>query len=95
LSNTNSDFNQFEEMKMNLIKEIGDDLFKAVFKIIDEMIPNDSIVYDHEKISKSIIKLSSVPNTSYNINNILICIGKIQEIYSLVIREKEANLKKK
>jgi len=49
LSNTNSDFNQFEEMKMNLIKEIGDDLFKAVFKIIDEMIPNDSIVYDHEK----------------------------------------------
>jgi len=82
-------------MKMNLIKEIGEELFKTVFKLIDQTIPNDSIVYDHEKISKSIIKLSSIPNTSYNINNILICIDKIQEIYSLVIREREANLKKK
>jgi len=94
-ANQNSDLSQFQEMEQKLVKEIGEDLYKAVFKIIDQMIPSDSFFYDHEKISKSIIKLSTIPNSSYNINSILICIGKIQEIYSLVIREREINLKKK
>jgi hypothetical protein len=54
-------------------------------------IPADSFIYDHEKISKSIIKLAG----KFDINLILICIEKIQEFYSLAIKEREKKLNNK
>ena len=52
-------------------------------------IPKDSFSYDHEKISNAFIKMKG-----YDLKFILICIEKIPELYSLVIKDREHKLKK-
>jgi len=85
-----TDHSKFEEMRSSLEQQLGGKLFSHAYKIVDDTIPEDSFTYDHEKISMAFIKLKG-----YDKDKILLCIEKIPELYSLVIKEKESQYKKK
>jgi len=82
-----SDYSQLEVIREELERELGEVVLSKVYKIVEESVPFDSIVYNHELISKGILKslLNNVDNAL-----VLLSIGKIPEIFSLVIRERES-----
>jgi len=86
-----ADTAKFEEIKTSLISLLTEQIYLKVYQIVEENIAKDSFIYDHEKISKSIIKLAS---SGYDITKVLLSIDKVQEFYSIVIKDREVALDK-
>jgi len=85
-----TDHSKFDELRASLEKLIGDKMFTYAYKIVNDLIPENSITYDHEKISLAFIKTKG-----FDKDKILLCIEKIPELYSLVIKEREVRWKNK
>jgi len=85
-SEIDNDYSQLDVIKSQLEKDLGINLFNKAYQIVDDSVPQDSIRYNHEIISKKIIK--DLMN-NYENKNVLLSIEKIPELFSLLIKERE------
>ena len=85
--NYESDFGKIEELKIQLEKSLGADLFKDIYHIVDETTDLNEIRFDEEKV-KNRIKKEWLSNKKYKQNEIDIAVQKIPEIFSIISQER-------
>jgi len=85
-NNTTTDFSILESVKKDLEMTLGQDVLNKACEIVDSSIPVDSLTYNHETISKALIRGLM---GSFDSSLVLVSIDKIPELYSLVIKERE------
>ena len=84
IPNYESDFGKIEELKIQLEKSLGAELFKDIYHIVDETTDLNEIKFDEEKV-KNKIKKEWTSNKKYKQNEIY-C--KIPEIFSIISQER-------
>ena len=94
-----TDFSNLEVIRIDLENRLGEGVLSKVYKIVEESVififkkvTFDTVLYNHELISNGIMKalLNKVDSTL-----VLSCIEKIPEIFSLVVKEREAQIKRR
>ena len=86
-SNYESDFGKIEELKIQLEKSLGAELFKDIYHIVDETTDLNEIKFDEEKV-KSKIKKEWSSNKKYKQNEIDNAVQKIPEVFSIISQER-------
>jgi len=84
----NPDYSELEAIKIDLEKKLGIDLFRKVYRIIEDLIPLEAMCFNQDIISQ---KINSCLKSSYQNDIINLCNNKIPEIFSLLIMEREAH----
>ena len=85
--NYESDFGKIEELKIQLEKSLGAELFKDIYHIVDETTDLNEIKFDEEKV-KSKIKKEWSSNKKYKQNEIDNAVQKIPEVFSIISQER-------
>ena len=82
----NNEYKEIEELKKNIIKEVGNDIFKMVYNHVNNAADKTEIKFNMEPLAK---KLSEeFDNKKYNKNKLNIAIEKLPEIFSIVIQDR-------
>lgn len=82
----NNEHKEIEELKKNIIKEVGNDIFKMVYNHVNNAADKTEIKFNMEPLAK---KLSEeFDNKKYNKNKLNIAIEKLPEIFSIVIQDR-------
>ena len=87
IPNYESDFGKIEELKIQLEKSLGAELFKDIYHIMDETTDLNEIKFDEEKV-KNKIKKEWTSNKKYKQNEIDYAVQKIPEIFSIISQER-------
>ena len=82
-----SDFGKIEELKIQLEKSLGAELFKDIYHIVDETTDLNEIKFDEEKVKNKIQKEWTI-NKKYKQNEIDYAVQKIPEIFSIISQER-------
>ena len=82
----NYEVSEFEELRINLEKELGDELFYKLKVIICDKTPIKQLSYDIEILKKAIFQELS---KKFNSKTLELALEKIPEIYSIVVKERE------
>ena len=82
-----SDFGKIEELKIELEKDLGADLFFDIYHIVDESTDLDEVKFDEDKVKKK-IKNQWINKKKYNANEIDNAIQKIPEVFSIISQER-------
>jgi len=77
---------KLEDLKEKLMKELGEAIYKNAFQIVDNTVERDLIICDFEKIKNALKEKLKVEEKLLNV-----CYEKIQDLFSLVIKEREIN----
>ena len=82
----NNEYKEIEELKKNIIKEVGNDIFKMVYNHVNNAADKTEIKFNMEPLAK---KLSEeFDNKKYNKNKLNIAIEKLPEIFAIVIKDR-------
>ena len=82
----NNEYKEIEELKKNIIKEVGNDIFKMVYNHVNNATDKTEIKFNMETLAQ---KLSEeFDNKKYNKNKLNIAIEKLPEIFAIVIKDR-------
>ena len=86
----NNEFKEIQELKKQLIKELGNDIFKMVYNHVDNSTDKTEIKFDMELLAKKLSK--EFENKKYNNKKLNTAIDKLPEIFAIVIQDRLTKL---
>ena len=82
----NKEYKEIQELKKQIINEIGNDIFKMVYNHVDSSTDKTEIKFDMEKIAQ---KLSNeFQNNKYNKKKLNLAIERLPEIFVILIQDR-------
>ncbi|MCQ2816469.1 MAG: hypothetical protein MJ252_04295 [archaeon] len=85
-----TEFSQIEELKVELEKCLGLDLFLNVYKFVEKTVDPKEVKFDYETIKNSI---QNELKGKYKPSEINKAIDKINEIFTIIAQERLSNLR--
>ena len=84
-----SDYSEMEEMKIDLEKFLGIDLFKNLYHYVDSTTDQKEFKFNNDDL---IQKIQNELSKQYSAEDIEKALSKCQEVFALVVKERMANL---
>ena len=82
----NNEYNEIQKLKQNLIKEIGNDIFKMAYNHVDNSTDKTEIKFNMELLAEKLSK--EYDNNKYNKEKLDKAIEKLPEIFAVVIQDR-------
>jgi len=82
----NNEYKEIDNLKNQIIKEIGNDIFKMVYKHVENSTDKTEIKFDMESLATKLSK--EFGNKKYNEKKLKIAIEKLPEIFAIVIQDR-------
>ena len=86
------EYKEIEELKKNVIKDIGKDIFIMVYNHVDNATDKNEIKFNMELLSQQLSK--EYENKKYNKNKLNLALDKLPEIFAIVIQDRLIKLSK-
>ena len=83
----NNEYKEIQELKNQLIRELGNDIFKIVYKHVDDSTDKTEIKFNMELLVQKLSK-EFENNNKYNKKKINYAIEKLPEIFAIVIQDR-------
>ena len=82
----NNEIKEIENLKKQIIKEIGNDIFKMVYKYVEDSTDKTEVKFDMESLA---VKLSKeFESNKYDKKKLNIAMDKLPEIFAIIIQDR-------
>ena len=82
----NNEYKEIQELKKQILNDIGNDIFKMVYNHVDNCTDKTEIKFDMEKIAQKLSK--EFESNKYNKKKLNLAIEKLPEIFAILIQDR-------